>query len=206
MLRLLQLQYDKLVTAMERESVAKLIRQQQHDFDAGGKKVVQRFLGKLAPIPSLWGVLPRAERRQYPWVLTVRGAAHARFMEWVGAGFEEAVKKGVQLHCSNTFHLRQGHQLIQVFDYGTEHRFGVLPVQDITTFLRTAGDIPKGCIDVGTNPAQAIFTNAVDKLAQLEVYYAAENMDSNGTCRHCHGTRADCTPLSEEREGGREIS
>eukprot|EP00961_Rhodomonas_salina_P244194 3299768-Rhodomonas_salina.5 len=106
MLRLLQRQYDKLVTAMERESVAKLISQQQHDFDAGRKKVVQRFLGKMAPIPSLWGVLPRAARRQYQWILTLRGEAQTRFVEWIGEGFKEAVRKGVQLHCSNTFHLR----------------------------------------------------------------------------------------------------
>eukprot|EP00961_Rhodomonas_salina_P158088 2128031-Rhodomonas_salina.5 len=104
MLDLLQRQYDKLVMAMELESVSKLLENQLHNFDKDEHKVIQRFLGKMALILLLWGVLPKAARRHYQWVVTMTCAAQERFAHWARDGFSYAASKGAGLHSTSTFH------------------------------------------------------------------------------------------------------
>eukprot|EP00961_Rhodomonas_salina_P016105 216683-Rhodomonas_salina.1 len=67
---------------MERAQLDEVLTRQKTQFDQGGYKVIQRFLGKMAPVPTLWGVLPQAAQRQYPWVVELRGTARQRFGEW----------------------------------------------------------------------------------------------------------------------------
>eukprot|EP00961_Rhodomonas_salina_P100455 1350829-Rhodomonas_salina.1 len=62
--------------------MAEMLNAQQVHFDKGGQKTIQKFLGKLGEMPSLWGVLPRAEDRHYPWVISLTGEARERFKEW----------------------------------------------------------------------------------------------------------------------------
>eukprot|EP00961_Rhodomonas_salina_P296583 3936475-Rhodomonas_salina.1 len=75
----------------------------------------------MAPVPTLWGVLPWAAQRQYLWVVELRGTGTARqqFGEWVGSGFEEAMQ-------------------------GETSLFGVLPVHTITDFLAGIEDLDPG--------------------------------------------------------------
>eukprot|EP00961_Rhodomonas_salina_P278311 3760538-Rhodomonas_salina.1 len=67
----------------------------------------------MAPVPTLWGVLPRAAQRQYPWVVELRGTVRQRFGEWVGSGFEEAMRAGTEAHGEDPFHLQSGGRCIQ---------------------------------------------------------------------------------------------
>jgi len=44
-------------------------------------------MGKLSPMPALWGILPRSPERHYPWILDMCAARAQDFITWAGPEF-----------------------------------------------------------------------------------------------------------------------
>eukprot|EP00961_Rhodomonas_salina_P041770 561786-Rhodomonas_salina.1 len=209
---LLKQQYDHMIKMMQLDQINWMIARQQASFDTDWEKVIQKFLSKLAPVLSLWGILPRAEKHHYPWVVELQGEAQQLFhwQTWVGEGFAAALASGVAEHGVDPFHICQGHRTYQVFAHGATLLVGVQPVHTITKFLEHAADraVQQGMICLSSKPAPAIFTGGHYKLCQLEYYYALENSDSAGKCQRkaVHQClRKHCLPLSRVQDCKRTI-
>jgi hypothetical protein len=142
--------YTRLMDAMHKENLAKVIKGRQDKFDGGGEREVQRFLGKLAPVPTLWGILPRNERRHYPWVLEVRGEGREAFRAWMGEDFARAVEAGER--GGEVFHVRRGVLAIHVLARGEVEKYGMSPVRDIAAFLAAHQHLEQGEVRVAATP------------------------------------------------------
>jgi ribonuclease HI len=194
--------YNKLVDAMHNENMTKVLKAKRDKFDSGGEREVQRFLDKLAPVPALGGILPRADKRHYPWVLEVRGEGREAFLEWMGAEFRQVV--GRRQKREGEFHVSSNGKEVQVWEEGEVTRYGISPVTDITEFLSAHQHLGEGTVRVSTTPAPRMFTKAGDKLAQMELYFAEEGQAVGAMCGHRGCARKQCVPLAYAPTGSRE--
>jgi exonuclease III len=116
----LKKQYDKLIRTMQNTSIRQMENSKQQKLDMGGERELQSFMGKMQPMPSLWGVLPRSKARHYPWVLNLTPARAHEFLDWVGYGVKAALEKGIQHHQGGVFHMQRDGMTIHVFQHSAE--------------------------------------------------------------------------------------
>ena len=201
----LKKQYDKLIRTMQNTSIWQMENSKQQKLDMGGERELQSFMGKMQPMPSLWGVLPRSKARHYPWVLNLTPARAHEFLDWVGYGVKAALEKGIQQHQGRVFHMRRDGMTIHVFQHSAERwKLGVQPLTAIAAFLETVEMPTPGEIKLEADPTPTIFTERSDKLSQLEFYEGMECTACSRKCVDC-GT-ADLYPLSKVNQvGKREI-
>ena len=185
----LKRQYDKLIRSMQNEQIRQSQAARQKKLELGGEKEIQSFMGKLAPMPSLWGVLPRTESHRYPWVLDMSQAAMGNFQTWMGANFTTALHNRAAQFAGQTFNMRKDHITVHVFKHTADRwEVGLQPLSAIANFLQQIPALELGAINLRTTPTSAVFTSASDKLSQIEYYYAMESTACSRKCRGCGET------------------
>ena len=153
-----------------------------------GAKEIARFLGKRSGRLELWGLLPAAEHRRYPSVLTLKGDDWRQNATRV---FGEEVHELLEVACRRpigewaTLHGVKTNERLRICkgDHGTT-QLQILPLVRLTDMVRDMIDTDRNTdiISILTAKDETPWTAATDKLAQMEYYYAIESTDGARRC------------------------